>query len=316
MGREFHVRFCEGLGVKFPRATRLIITGTSQVLLDYGVQPLVEHFLSERGLRLSHEKTHITHIDDGFDFLGQNVRRYTNGKVLLKPAPKSVRTFLRGLREVIQNIGRSLSAGDLIQVLNLKIRGWTLYHRHVSSQRTFAYVDYRLHQALWRWARRRHRGHSARWVKHRYFHAVQGRQWVFHGQCWTRNGESYTVDLLKAADVRMAHHVLVQHDANPYDPSWEPYYEERLQTKMQATLAGRATLQALYNIQDGRCEACHELFTDPSDWQLHHREWRVYGGDDGPDNLELLCVNCHRQVHSQGRGNGSVASREGRLSKA
>ena len=63
MGREFHVRFCEGLGVQFPRATRLIITGTSKVLLEYGVKPLVEQFLKERGLGLSHEKTRITHIE-------------------------------------------------------------------------------------------------------------------------------------------------------------------------------------------------------------------------------------------------------------
>ena len=139
---------------------------------------------------------------------------------------------------------------------------------------------------------------------------------MYHGTCVTRKGEPYTVDLLKAADVRIDRHILVHHDANPYDPSWEPYYEARLQTKMHATLAGRTTLQALYHLQKGRCEACRELFTAPSDWQLHHRAWRVYGGDDGPSNLELLCVNCHRQVHSQGKGNGSVASREGCSSKA
>ena len=54
MGREFHVRFREGLGVKVPRATRLIITGTSEVLLEYGVKPLVEQFLAERGRVHSH----------------------------------------------------------------------------------------------------------------------------------------------------------------------------------------------------------------------------------------------------------------------
>ena len=55
-----------------------------KVLLQHEVKPLVEQFLSERGLELSHEKTRITHIEDGFDFLGQTVRRYRNGKVLLQ----------------------------------------------------------------------------------------------------------------------------------------------------------------------------------------------------------------------------------------
>src|ERR1700678_4595208 len=110
MGREFHVRFCEGLGVKFPRATQLIITGTSQILLKYEVQPLVEQFLKERGLELSHEKTRITHIRDGFDFLGQTIRRYPCGKVLLKPSRRSVKTFLAKIRETIDNSG-SMTAG-------------------------------------------------------------------------------------------------------------------------------------------------------------------------------------------------------------
>src|SRR6188474_771271 len=73
-------------------ADDFIITGTSKELLRDEVQPLVAHFLNERGLELSHEKTSITHIDDGFDFLGQNVRRYKN-KVLLKPSRKNVKTF-------------------------------------------------------------------------------------------------------------------------------------------------------------------------------------------------------------------------------
>ena len=98
-------------------ADDFIITGTSAALLRDGVRPLVEQFLFERGLRLSHEKTSITHVRDGFDFLGQNVRRYGNGKVLLKPSKRNVRTFLNGIREVIQGTGGSMSAGELIEAL-------------------------------------------------------------------------------------------------------------------------------------------------------------------------------------------------------
>ncbi len=196
-------------------ADDFIITGTSATLLRHEVQPLVEHFLSERGLRLSHEKTGITHVQDGFDFLGQNVRRHGNGKVLLKPSKRNIRTFLNGIREVIQGAGGSTSAGELIQVLTPKIRGWALYHRHASSARTFAYVDHQIHRALWRWARRRHRNKSARWVKRRYFPDTGGRCWVFSGELLTRKGEPYTVRLMKAAEVRIERHVLIRHEANP-----------------------------------------------------------------------------------------------------
>jgi RNA-directed DNA polymerase len=56
------------------------ITGSSQELLEKEVKPLVEQFLRERGLQLSSEKTVITHIEQGFDFLGQTVRTYRQGK--------------------------------------------------------------------------------------------------------------------------------------------------------------------------------------------------------------------------------------------
>src|SRR6516225_12505176 len=113
MSREAPVRFREGLGVKLPRATRLLITGISKELLRDQVQPLVAHFLKGRGLELSHEKSRITHVEEGFDFLGQNVRRYGCGKVLIKPSSSSVKTFLSKIQETIDNSG-SLTAGELI----------------------------------------------------------------------------------------------------------------------------------------------------------------------------------------------------------
>src|SRR5215471_21835502 len=62
-------------------ADDFVITGTSQRLLEEEVKPLVTKFLQERGLELSQEKTRITHIADGFDFLGKNIRKY-NGQLL------------------------------------------------------------------------------------------------------------------------------------------------------------------------------------------------------------------------------------------
>jgi RNA-directed DNA polymerase len=199
-----------------------------------------------------------------------------------------------------------------IRALTPKIRGWALYHRHASSARTFAYVDHQIHRALWRWARRRHRGKSARWVKRRYFPDTGGRTWVFRGELLTRKGEPDTVKLMKAADVRIERHMLVRHEANPFDPAWESYYEGRLLTKMRATLLGRETLRGLYEGQGGRCARCGGLLTSPEEWHLHHRHWRVYGGGDGVGNLELLHGHCHCQLHSHGVGGEGAASCEGR----
>jgi len=121
-------------------ADDFLITGTSKELLRDQVQPLVAHFLKGRGLELSREKTRITHVEEGFDFLGQNVRRYDNGKVLTKPSSASVKTFLSKIQETIDGSG-SLTAGEMIQRLNQQIKGWTMYHRYAASKRTFTYVD-------------------------------------------------------------------------------------------------------------------------------------------------------------------------------
>ena len=98
-------------GGKFPcvnlirYADDFIITGRTKELLEGEIKPLVEQFLQERGLGLSPAKTVITHVEKGFDFLGQNVRKYPNGKLLIKPSKKNVNIFLGGIRKTIRAAG-------------------------------------------------------------------------------------------------------------------------------------------------------------------------------------------------------------------
>ena len=293
-------------------ADDFIITGTSKGLLHDEVQPLVAHFLKERGLELSHEKTSITPIDDGFDFLGQNVRRYGT-KVLLKPSRKNVKAFLAKIGDVIQHKGGYLTAGQLIERLNPKIRGWALYHRHASSARTFARVDDVIFKKLWRWARRRHRHKTAAWVRAKYFARPGDGGWRFRGLVTDKEGGKHTVFLVRARTTRTRRHVQVKGRANPYDPAWELYFEERLATQMASTLTGRGTARYLWLEQAGKCLVCSHPLTLEEGWHVHHLLWRVHGGTDLLDNLVLLHPNCHRQVHSEGLVVEKTASREGRL---
>jgi RNA-directed DNA polymerase len=292
-------------------ADDFVITGTSKELLRNEVQPLVAHFLSERGLELSHEKTSITHIDDGFDFLGQKVRRYGT-KLLLKPSRKNVRTFWARIGEVIQDEGGHLTAGELIERLNPKIRGWALYHRHASSARLFARIDERILKKLWRWARRRHRGKSARWVKAKYFTRLGDNSWRFRGLVPYGDGGTRPVFLYRASSTAIRRHVKIRGEANPYDPAWELYFEGRLAAQMASTLTGRGTARYLWFEQDGRCPVCGRPLELEEGWQAHHLLWRSHGGTDRIENLVLLHPNCHRQVHSEGLVVEKAASREGR----
>jgi RNA-directed DNA polymerase len=300
MGREFHVRFREGLGVKVPRATRLIITGTSEVLLEYGVKPLVEQFLAERGLELSHEKTRVTHSEGGFDFLGQTIRRHRGGKVLLKPSRPSVQTFLTKIQETIDDSG-SLTAGEMVRRLNQRIKGWAMYHRLAASSRTFRAVDDRIFWKLRRWCRERHRNKGWEWIRRKYFQRAGDRDWAFTGMIRDREGQPWPIRLMRAAGVRILRWQKIRSAANPYDPSWELYLEERMAWKFGHTLAGQGRIGYLWKGQGGKCPVCRQpLQADEQPWHLHHRVWRCYGGQTAFDNLELLHVNCHRQIARKG----------------
>lgn len=87
------------------------------------MKPAIEVFLQERGLLLSEEKTKITHINDGFDFLGFNVRKYSNGKLLIKPAKKSVKSLLDKVRQIVKS-NLSSKTEEVIYQLNPVLRGW------------------------------------------------------------------------------------------------------------------------------------------------------------------------------------------------
>lgn len=120
-------------------ADDFIITGTSREVLEGEVRPLVERFLNERGLQLSPDKTRITHINEGFDFLGQNLRKH-GGKLLVRPSRKNTHAFLEKVRTILRE-NKTARQENLLWQLNRVILGWVNYHRHIVATRTFRKVD-------------------------------------------------------------------------------------------------------------------------------------------------------------------------------
>ena len=273
-------------------ADDFIITGSSKELLENEVKPCVEVFLAERGLELSKEKTLITHISEGFDFLGQNVRKY-DGKLLIKPSARNVKAFVDSVREIIR-ANRSVKQETLINVLNPKIRGWANYHRHVVSKETYATVDHHIWHALWRWARRRHPHKSCRWVRQKYFRTQGQRHWVFATQTRGYDGRPRTLWLLSAASTRIVRHVGVKSDANPFDPAWDSYFAERQGTRMLERLQGRGFPDKLWRQQQGKCPGCGQLIVEDDRWVLQPVVPFKAGGTRTLTNLKMLHSTCQR----------------------
>ena len=214
--------------VNFVRyADDFIITGSSKELLENEVKPLVERFMLERGLQLSPEKTCITHIEQGFDFLGQNLRKY-GGKLLITPSKKKMHAFLEKVRGHIRS-NRATKQEYLIRLLNPVIRGWAYYHRHIEAGSAYRKVGMVLWHSLWRWAKRRHPNKSSTWVVDRYWHRLGRSSWCFAVMAGSKaqRSRSAEVRLVNPTEIPIRRYVKVKSNANPFDLHWRRYFETR-----------------------------------------------------------------------------------------
>lgn len=265
-------------------ADDFVVTASSKELLEHHVKPVITRFLAERGLKLSEEKTQITHIEDGFDFLGFNIRKYQN-TLKIKPARESQKAFLGKIRTLLKQ-KCTLEQGRLIQQLNPVIRGWVNYYKPWVSSRLLCSIDHRIFQAVWRWAQRRHSDKGKGWIRHKYF---VGKSWSFG--CGT-------LKLFRAQEVRKQRHAKIRGEANPYAPAWEVYFEKRAHQQTAGDICLHPKVQRLWFSQSGHCLQCRGSINEETGWHIHHLIPKVAGGTDVLKNLVLLHPNCHRQVHA------------------
>ncbi len=223
--------------VNFVRyADDLIVTGKSQRLLEQTIRPTLDAFLEERGLQLSDEKTAITHIKHGFNFLGQTLRKRA-GTLHITPSKDSVMALRRKVGNVIRK-HVSAPMPVLAKKLNQALRGWGNYHRHVDASDTFARLDHYVYQQLWRMLRRRHPNKSKGWLIRKYWTAT-GRKWVFAATATTRKGKQL-YPVLRLCSLGGQRYVKVKADANPYLPEYGRYFWWRRHGKGAKILPARS----------------------------------------------------------------------------
>ena len=212
-------------------ADDFVVTASSRELLEKHVIPRIETFLKQRGLKLSADKTKITHVEQGFDFLGFNVRKYRDGKLLIKPSKKSVKNFLKEIRYTIVT-NPTIKTENLIRLLNPKIRGWTNYFQHVVSKKTFSYVDHQIFKLILNWAKRRHPKKNLKWIKEKYFPELNSRDWVLSARTINPDSTVSNVSLRIAGQVKITRHVKVQAKATAFDPEYQDYFRNRIDKRL------------------------------------------------------------------------------------
>jgi RNA-directed DNA polymerase len=249
------------------------------------------------GLELSLEKTSITHVSQGFDFLGFKVRKYypkspqMKPKLLIKPAEEQVSGFLRDIRQTIKAMSQAKTE-ILVKILNSKIQGWDLYYRHVVSKRTFSKIDKGIYQSLWRWAKRRHPKKGSGWVRNRYFRTFRGDRWTFTGEDGTR--------LMKMSSLRIIRHIKLRNGMKVYESDRETleYWRSRGYRSVLNQIYS-SKVERLYKRQKGICPYCQQSVAGISTAHIHHILPVKYGGTEELNNLWLLHLDCHRAVHSK-----------------
>ena len=181
-----------------------VITAPSKEIAER-LKRIIQEFLIVRGLELSDNKTFITHIDEGFNFLGWNFKKY-KGVLLIKPSIKSIQKVIEKVRDIMHK-AKAWTQKQLIGELNPIIRGWTNYHKHVVAHEAFARMDFVMWGQLWHWAKRRHPNKGHWWIVDKYWHREGSRNWVF---------KSDTNKLVLFEDAKVRRHPWLRLDANPF----------------------------------------------------------------------------------------------------
>ena len=288
-------------------ADDFIITCENKETLENEIKPLVAEFMSERGLTLSEEKTVITNVHDGFDFLGFNIRKY--GKdILTKPTKKSEKRFMENIRKVIKE-NKGCRQESLIRMLNSKIRGWGGYYQHGATRDSFHRIDHQIFLSLWQWAKRRHSKKGKRWIKDRYWHDIRGNKWTFASKFKKPNGKEDQLTLLSlTSSFPFLQYMQIKGDMNPFDADCRLYFYKRKKSKMLVTLKGRKSLLYLWEKQGRKCPICGE----PIDT---HKAWNVMPTVQNGKKCNLLVHDECFKLSRKSNGNKELLEPyEGKLS--
>ena len=261
-------------------------------------------WLAPRGLAFNEDKTRIVTLDEGFDFLGFNVRRY-HGKLLIKPSKAALKRIRERLRTEMRSL-RGTNAQAVIARLNPIVRGWAAYYRTVVSSETFTALDHYLWKLTYKWAKHSHPNKPTRWIIRRYFGKFcksRQDQWVFGD----RDSGAY---LLRFSWTKIVRHQMVRGTSSTDDPALTGYWAARRRRGIPRPV-DTASLRLLES-QHGSCPLCGDLLLDADRPPQSPREWEQWltvtrkamvrnaiilepDGAPGETKLRLLHAHCHRQ---------------------
>ncbi len=249
------------------------------------IKEAIQEFLQDRGLDLHPIKTQVVSIDEGFNFLGWNIRKY-NGKLLIKPQDKSIQKLKRNIKAVFRKYW-SHRQEFLIYELNPILRGWANYYRTHVSSKTFVSIDSYIWKCTQGWIRRRHPNKSLTWGNNKYFCTIGKDRWVFG---------SKQIYLMKMRKTKIIRHHLIAGSLN-YFKEPEKFKKYSISFTLQNQL-NHPKIHYLYYREKGVCPYCKTRIEDHL-FDIHHIRPKNENGGNQWSNLILMHRNCHKTIHAK-----------------
>jgi len=262
--------------------------------------------LSTLNLTLSPDKTLVTHINDGCDFLGFHLQRRIkrsepDRKVLyVTPTERNVQRYKDKIRGMLTD--HNYDVVNKLRALNQVINGWARYYRHVQSTRIFQTLDHWTYEATWDWLKRKHGG-------------ALGDKDIYDQYSSKRNKRGQlalgynSVFLARMGDIGHATFYLPKGGIdNPYlttdllditivgdEPIQEPTWNGQSSQNKYAIAR-----QDLLTTNGPQCQECKQHY-EPDELDTHHKVAQREDGSHRKSNLELLCRSCHSKTESYGK---------------
>jgi RNA-directed DNA polymerase len=274
-------------------------------------------WLEPRGLAFNEAKTRIVPLSEGFEFLGINLRRYPNGKLLIKPSATAIKRFRKRLAREFRALRGANVAAVLAKIVPIT-RGWAAYYRTVVSSRVFHALDDYLWKLTYKWACWSHSNKPKGWIAGRYFRKFS----KFRNDRWVFGDKDTGAYLPRLAWTDIVRHTLVKGGASPDDPALAGYWAQRRQ-KVTPPLNPHTV--RLLSRQDGRCSLCGESLLTPDQPPQSPQGWehwflqvtrkaieadylvhRDTSGAARSKRTHLVHATCHRSKHSSRRAGNIV----------
>ncbi|WP_256090893.1 group II intron maturase-specific domain-containing protein [Nostoc sp. KVJ20] len=256
----------------------------------------ISKWLKSRGLELSKEKTRIVHLNEGFCFLGFNIKHYrvsntkTGWKLLIKPSKESILNIRKKLREEWLNL-KGHDIKSVIKKLNPIIRGEANYFRIGVASEAFRSLDDWMFKRECRYVNHTHPNRNNKWRKKKYW----GRLNLERKDKWVFGDKRTGFYLIKFSWFNIQRHQLVLGRSSPDDSTLKDYWKEREKAKASNH---PKSIQKIAEKQGHVCPVCGQSLYNGEEIHKHHKFPRNKGGLDTYSNLELVHIYCHHQIHS------------------